>query len=577
MRDFLRSFFAAVLAIVVVVGGAAGILTLKMSGKVDIEKGSYLVVDIYGPMPVYAAPAGVLSALTGGDAETLHRVLENLAKARVDERIDGVILKMSSANGMGWAAMQEIRAGIKELQAAGKSVYGFSDSMDSKTYYLASACDSLFAPPSAYISFTGFATVSTHFRQTLTKLGVEPDLHAIKDYKTAAEVVTRDEMSESAREMSAWLLQEGKEMYSDALLADRGLSPERVEALMALAELSAAEAQQHGLIDRVLYFDELEQLLTDDPEESPSYVTQSRYAEEDPASLGMKGDDIIAVIHVHGLLGGRQSRVDPLLGAMIGHETVTAQLRRAREDDEIKAIVLRVDSRGGDSLTSDLIGHEVGQTARDKPVIVSMVNMATSGGYMISYRANKIVADPFSITGSIGSITGKFDLSGLYGKLGITHDSVTSGPMALFSSDTRSYTEDERARFEARHWNDFNRWLADVAAYRGLSLEEAESLAHGRVWTGRQAVANGLADEIGGLDRAIEVAKDLAGIDPEDKVTLMHLPEPQELLELLISGGAENEVAVGQALTAELRRNIAQTHQLVTHGSWMMAPSFDVR
>jgi protease-4 len=149
--------------------------------------------------------------------------------------------------------------------------------------------------------------------------------------------------------------------------------------------------------------------------------------------------------------------------------------------------------------------------------------------------------------------------------------------MALYASNTRSYTETERARFEDRHWREFNRWLADVARYRGLSFEEAEALAGGRVWTGRQAVANGLADELGGLDRAVEVAKDLAGIDPDDQVTLMHLPERKELLDLLLSGGDGNELAADQVLTTELRHSVAQTHQLVTHGSWLMAPSFDVR
>jgi protease-4 len=184
------------------------------------------------------------------------------------------------------------------------------------------------------------------------------------------------------------------------------------------------------------------------------------------------------------------------------------------------------------------MAHEVEVLSGEKPVVVSMVDVAASGGYYIAYKANKIVADPMTITGSIGSISGKFNMTGLYDKLGVTHDYVTKGPMAMFWSDLRDFTDEEWERFQKNHWDGFNMWLADVAKFRGMTFEEAEKLAHGRVWTGRQAKANGLVDELGGLDRAIELAKELADIPADEKVTVVHYPKPAKgLLSSLLGGG----------------------------------------
>jgi protease-4 len=227
---------------------------------------------------------------------------------------------------------------------------------------------------------------------------------------------------------------------------------------------------------------------------------------------------------------------------MMGHESVVAELRRARKNDKVAAVVFRVDSRGGEALASDLIGHEVERTVKVKPVVVSMVDVAASGGYHISYRASKIVADPLTMTGSIGSITMKPNLKGLYDKLGITYDFVTKGPKALMYSDYQNFTPEERERFEKNHWDGFNDWLRDISEHRHMTFEEAEKLAHGRVWTGRQAKANGLVDELGGVDTAVAIAKDLAGISEEEQVTLLHYPKKKGLLSLFFGGDSQSIV-----------------------------------
>jgi protease-4 len=269
------------------------------------------------------------------------------------------------------------------------------------------------------------------------------------------------------------------------------------------------------------------------------------------------------VVHAQGTIGGRKSGANPVLGVMMGHETVVADLRRARKNDKVAAVVFRVDSRGGEALASDLIGHEVERTAEIKPVVVSMVDVAASGGYHIAYRASKIVADPLTLTGSIGSINMKPNLKGLYDKLGITYDFVTKGPMALMYSDYRNFTPEEKDRFQKNHWDGFNHWLRDVAEHRGMTFEEAEKLAHGRVWTGRQAKANGLVDELGGLDKAVAIAKDLAGIPEEEPVTLLHFPKKKGWLNLFFGGGSDSQSFLNWALYRFVQDDLIATLKLL--------------
>ena len=356
----------------------------------------------------------------------------------------------------------------------------------------------------------------------LEKLGIRPNLHKIKDYKAAAEALIREDMSDAARENRRWMLKEYWELYTQALLEDRGLTEEQVVALMQYATFTAEEARAQGLIDEVLYWDELEDRLKRADDDELRTVCQCDYDQVEFEKLGLKGKKKVAVIHAQGTIGGRQSSTSPFTGIMMGHESVVADLKAAREDDDVVAVILRIDSGGGEALGSDLMGHAVDVTTHVKPVVASMVDLAASGGYHIAYRATKIVANPMTLTGSIGSISAKFNMHGFYDKLGITMDFETQGPMAMMWSDYRDFTDEERERFEDNHWKGFNDWLRDVADRRGMSFEEAEGLAHGRVWSGRQAKENGLIDELGGLARAIEIAKDLAEVPADEMVSVVH-------------------------------------------------------
>ncbi len=563
MKTFLHSFAGTVLAIVTIIGLVAAVGSCSMNRKAKIEDGSWLLVELNEGLPEYDPPGGPLSAVTQGQPETLQRVLDNMAMAAADERITGVLLKVGRGSSMGWAATEEVRHAIHKVQAAGKKVYGWGESFSERNYVLLAAADAVYAPPTASITFTGIASGSVHVKQAMEKLGIKPEIHKIKDYKSAAELVTRDSMSEPSRENKRWMLEEGWAMAMDILATDRNQDEARISELMEHAFFTGGEALEAGLVDELLYWDELEERLKDEDAEKLALVGMARYAKEDPADFGIGGGDKkIAVIHAQGTIAGRKNGVNPLLGVTMGFESIVAELRRAREDEDVAAIILRVDSPGGDALTSDFMGHEVEKTTAVKPVIVSMVNVAASGGYHISYRASHILANSMTATGSIGSITGRFNMDGMFRKMGITHDYETVGPSALVNSSFVDLTPELSARFAEDHWNGFNHWLRDVAEHRGMTFEKAETLAHGRVWSGRQAVENGLVDELGGLDRAVEVAREKAEIAADEAITLVHLPAKKSFVQSLMN--SEDKAAAARWLVyGALKQDLQETLEIV--------------
>jgi len=541
MKNFIKTFFAVLVANIILVAllfvFVAGIgASMKAGKKPEIKDGTYLVIDIYGDIMAYDPPQSIPESLIGDKPETLHRILSNLEKARVDDRIAGVIFKLSRNNGLGMGMIEEIRGEIGKIREAGKPVYAYGDGLDRQTILLASACDSIFLPPPGEVYFVGFGRTAMYTKGLLEKLGIRADLHKIADYKSAAEMIVRKDMSPEAREMYTWILEDVWEVAMGAVSEGRGLSEEKLVEHMGFAIFTADQAVEAGLIDEVLYFSELKDKLKGEDDDELETVGQEDYAKVTRESVGFKGKKRIAIVHAHGLIGGRKSQINPMFGAMMGHETVAANLLEAAEDDKVEAIVFRVDSGGGESLTSDLIMHAVDRAMEKKPVIVSMVDVAASGGYYIAYHGTKMVANRMTITGSIGSISGKFNTKGMYNKLGITFDSITMGPNGLMMSEYTNFTRAQRKRFVENHWDGFNRWLGDVAEHRGMTFEEAEKLAHGRVWTGRQALENGLIDELGGLDRAIELAKAEAGIDAAEEVALVDLPKSKGLLESILGG-----------------------------------------
>jgi protease-4 len=400
---------------------------------------------------------------------------------------------------------------------------------------------------------------------------VVPHLHKIKDYKAAAEMVMDTHASDAAKENMQWIMDDVWATIMADLSRERGLDEARLLEHMAYAVFTPTEAVAAGLIDECVYLQDLEARLKKSKDDQLRTVSHEQYAKASWKDAGLKTGKTVAVVHAQGNIGGRENRVDPLMGIMMGHESIVRELQRCRYDDEVKAVVFRIDSGGGESLASDLMAHEVGLLSAVKPVVISMVDVAASGGYYIAYKGTKLMADPLTITGSIGSINGLFNLKGLYDKVGVNKDGIAKGPMAEYGTDMRDPTPEEWKRHTEAHWLSFNEWLADVAKERGLAFAAAESLAHGRTWTGSQAVANGLIDAVGNLDDAIALAAELAELEPGKAPTVVHLPAEKSLLSSLIGGDADAgdpvAAAVRSALYRSLRGQVRETGAFLMDGA----------
>lgn len=558
------------LAVVVLVVGGAALLILNQGE--GVEDGSWLMLDLYGEVLEYDPPGGPLDKMVGGGALTLQDMLDNLGKAAIDDRVAGVIFRISSSNDAGFAKLYELRKAVDRVQQAGKPVYAWADALSARSLYLAAGCDKVMMPAGGYLTFKGFRMERFYVRSMLDKLGVNPHLHKIKDYKAAAEMVMRTEASEAAKENMQWIMEGIWDEVVGSLAEERGLSEEQLIELMEYVDYTPNEAAAAGLIDEVVYLQDLQDRLKADDDEMLRTVSHGAYAEISWKDAGRDEGETVAVVHAQGNIGGRENRIDPLMGVMMGHESIITELQRCRYDDDVKAVVFRVDSGGGESLASDLMAHEVDRLAQVKPVVVSMVDVAGSGGYYIAYKGTRLMADPVTITGSIGSINGWFNMKGFYDKIGFNKDGLSMGPMADFGTDMRDPTPEEWARHSEAHYISFNEWLADVAQRRGMSFEHAETLAHGRTWTGAQAVENGLIDAVGTLDDAIALAAELAELEEGKHPKVVHLPESVGLIRSLLGMGGSSPsdpvaAAARAAVYREMRSQVRDTMHFLEHGA----------
>jgi len=487
-----------------------------------------------------------LRKLFGNTDQSLSNLILQFKKAKVDDRIKVIILDVDMA-GAGWGKSEEIRDAIADFRSSGKPVYAYMEYATDKEYYIASACDKIYLAPPGELFINGLAADVLFFRGSLDKLGIYPDMVQMGKYKTAVETFTRKDMSDANREFMNSLLDDLFNRYVEAVAKARGKSAEEMRAFVDDAPYSAAKAKELGLIDGVAYRDELEkelkQKLGYKESDDLRVVGSSAYSEVEPESLGLNKGENIAVIYATGNIGSGKSENSPGGSQSIGSETLAKALDDARDDKSIKAIVIRVDSPGGSGLASDIIWHAVEAAKAKKPVVISMSDVAASGGYYISAGANKIVAEPSTITGSIGVFAGKPVLRGFYDWLGISNEYILRGKQAGMFRETEKFTPEERTKFEdlikRTYYDDF---VPKVAKGRNKTPEYVDSVAQGRVWTGSQGKERGLVDEFGGLDRAVEVAKELAKIPKDKGVHRVILPYPRTFIQELLSQGDEASV-----------------------------------
>ncbi|MEJ7617259.1 MAG: signal peptide peptidase SppA [Pyrinomonadaceae bacterium] len=521
-------------------------------GEPDVANNSVLVLQVKGSLPDYAAQDPIATRFFGASDLSLTELLLQFKKAKVDKRISAILLEIDSS-GAGWAKADEIRDAIAEFRKSNKPVYAFMEYGANKEYYIATACDRIYVAPIGDLYINGLAAEAMFYRGALDKLGVYADFYQIGKYKNAPDQYTRKEMSEAQREVLNAMLDDIFNRYVDRIAAARQKSPTDVRALIDNAPLSATDALGAGLIDGAKYRDEVERELKErlnyKEADKLRLAKFSDYRRVSAETLGLNKGERIALIYTSGvIMSGTSGGGSPFGdGQTVGSDTVVKALNDARDDKTVKAIVIRVDSPGGSSYASDVIWHAVESAKEKKPVVISMGDAAASGGYYISAGANKILSGPSTITGSIGVFAGKTVLKGFYDWVGVNSEYVTRGKNAALFRETEPFTPEERAKFEGMikdfYYGDF---LPKVAKGRGKDVEYIDSIAQGRVWTGTQAKERGLVDEFGGLDRALEVAKELAQIPAGKSVRPVIFPAPKTFLEGIFGIDTTDEAATAQ-------------------------------
>ncbi|ETK31905.1 signal peptide peptidase SppA [Microbispora sp. ATCC PTA-5024] len=479
-------------------------------------------------------PADPVGALLSMRKARLADVLSGLKRARKDPRVTALIVKIGG-NPLGLGMVQELRTAVLKLRAAGKRTVAFAETFGefgagTVPYYLASAFERVYLQPSGDVGLTGIALEQRFLRDALAKAGVEYQLGQRHEYKTAANTFTQNHMTEPHRESAGRIAESVTEQITSGIAEARSLDPARVRELIDQGPFIGVEAVEAGLVDALKYRDEVYE-ETVGADAHLLYV--SRYAKTALAKrLPHPGGDVVALVHGTGMIRlGRSGRSPLGGGGAMGSDTISAALRSARRDEKVRAIVFRVDSPGGSYVASDAIWREVVLARRaGKPVVVSMGDLAASGGYFVSMAADLIVAQPGTLTGSIGVFGGKPVVGELLGKLGVVTEAVTEGANAGMFSTSREFSDAQWARVNA--WLDriYDDFVGKVAEGRGISRERAHELARGRVWTGADASGNGLVDELGGLEDALALARKKAGLAVDAPVRTYPRLHPLERL-----------------------------------------------
>ncbi len=554
-RGFTIIFTLLAVALVVSVAGFA-MLYLVLGREPAVPGNAVLVLRVGGNL-AELAPADVVGYLRGAKTPTVRSVIDDLRKAKVDARIRAVLLKPTGFDSPFWGKVQEIRDAVLDFRKSGKPVYAYLEFGGDREYYLATAADKVFLMPSSTLELSGVATYELFLRGTLDKIGAYPDLHHIGDYKTYSNTFTEKGYTKAHKEMDESL---NRDLYGQLV---RGIADGRKKDEAAVRQLLdegpflPEDALRAGLVDDVAYEDQVNEKLGSARGER--HVDGDDYARISTSSLGLNRGPRIAVIYASGTINSGKSGYDPVNGAIVGSDTLSEYIRQARRDSSVRAIVLRIDSPGGSASASDAIWREL-MLARnersDRPLIASMSDLAASGGYYIAMPAQVIVAQPSTLTGSIGVVGGKYVTGGVYEKLGARIESTSIGRHAEINSPARRYNPEELKKLQAELQAFYDQFVEKVAESRHSQPEKIDALAQGRVWTGRQAKENGLVDELGGLDRAIAVAKQRAKIPLESDVELVVYPPRKSFYELVSEqlSGSSDQMALSAWMGANLTK-----------------------
>jgi protease-4 len=500
----------------------------------------------------------------GKGNENLRARLQRIHKAKSDPAVKALYLEIDGMQ-IGWGKLDELRRAIADFRKSGKKVHAFLESGEPKDYLLALACDEVAMPESSWLMLIGLRAEITFYKGLFDKLGIKADMLQMGDFKGAAEPYTRAEMSPEFRKQFESVLDDYFEKGLVEVVAKsrsgKGLTGERVKKLIDGGPYNAKAALKEGLIDRVGYADDIENAVKESVKEKGVTIARD-YEKPHSKELNLANPfDLLklvtsskpssskkpklAVIHVSGTIVNGKSSRGLLGGESSGSTTIIEAIHEAETDKTVKGIVLRVDSPGGSALASDLIWNELVKCK--KPIVASMSDTAASGGYYVSMGTKKIYAEPGTLTGSIGVVGGKIVIGGLENKVGLTTDVISRGANAGIMAGSATYTDSEKKAMTALMKETYDQFLTKAVEGRkraGVSMtrEKMETLAGGRVWTGRQAKAAGLVDELGTLEDAIAEVRTMANVLESDELEIMELPRGRAFLESFLDSNADTEL-----------------------------------
>ncbi|EKV30946.1 Protease IV [Caenispirillum salinarum AK4] len=546
-----------------------------MAGGAERPDQMVLTVDLRREFPE-GEPEGPFALLPDGAPLSLSATVRAIDAAAADPDVRGLLAEIGGTQA-GMAQAQALRAAVARFRASGKPAIIFAETLnegnDSLDTYIATAFDEVWLQPSGGVGPLGFATEVPFLRNLLEEVGVRPQFDAREDHKSAFDSLTRDSMDQFQREDLQDLLGGFWSQFVTDVAADRNLSPETVRQVAQQSPLLAPEALDSGLVDRLAYRDEVEaEVFTraGTQETLPLEAYAGVELEEAPEAAPR-----VALIQASGPIMRGEAEKGPLGGgAGIYSDTLSRAIEAAVEDGGVRAIVLRIDSPGGSYVASDTVWRTI-RRARDRgmPVVVSMGNTAASGGYFIAMAGDHIVAEPGTVTGSIGVVSGKFVLSDLWRKLEVNWDDVSVGGPRLMYSPNQDFTQAQWAEFQKNLDWIYNDFVSKVAEARGMTKQQVRGLAGGRIWTGAAAAEKGLVDSLGGLDEAVAEAKRRAGIATDTAVALEPFPKPatglDRLLEALEStplAGSEAEALAALARVAAMLEPLTRRIEAMEQG-----------
>jgi len=549
-----------ILGILVSVGGML-MLFLMVGRQPSVTSNSVLTLRIEGDLEETSS-YDMFGGIGSRRRPSVRTLVENLHKAKVDHRITSIVIKPVNLTSAYWAKIQEVRDAIIDYRKSGKQAVAYLEYGGTREYFVATGCDKVYLTPSSPLDLAGLASYTVFMRGTLDKIGATADYHKIGDYKTAPNQMTEKTFTPAHREMEEALTEDFFEQLVQGVADGRKKSVDDVRALVDDGPFLPEKAKAAGLVDDVKYEDLLDEKAPAGPGKSPTKLDGDEYGRVTLDSLGLGRGPKIAVIYAVGLINSGRSGYDPLNGPVVGSDTVVEYIRKARKDSSIRAIVLRIDSPGGSVIASDVIWRELSLARTGpnaKPVVASMSDLAASGGYYIAMAASDVVAQPGTLTGSIGIYGGKIVTGGTYEKLGMNIEAISRGKNAEMDSPVRPFNASEGAKMDEQLQEFYTQFVAKVADARKMTPEMVDGVARGHVWTGKQAKHLKLVDELGGLDRAIAIAKDRAKIPASQNVELVNYPPKRSLFDVLsdsFGNSTDNRVELAAWLGLADRRAV---------------------